>query len=73
MKMNLSLEEVSMIMKHRQEEYDKNRPERHYSKECKYTSFDADGDFCTLGKGYGVNSHCWARCGKECPFFEAVK
>lgn len=60
-------------MQYRREQYEKNRPNRVYSKPCKYVNYDADGDFCELSVGYGVNSHCWANRGKECPKYEVDK
>lgn len=70
MKIDVSREELAMLMQHRKEQYDKNRPDHSYSSECQHLNFDADGDFCEIGKGRGVNSHCWARIGKECPFYK---
>ena len=70
MKVDLSEDEIMLVMKHRREQHDKNRPERHYNKDCKNLSYDADGDFCKISKGCGVNSHCWAKREKECPYFE---
>ena len=73
MKLDLSPEEVAIIMSRRQEEYNHNRPDRVYSKDCEHLNYDADGDYCNISKGLGVNSHCWAKRDKECPFYKATR
>ena len=34
--------------------------------ECEHLCYDADGDYCLIKEGYGVNSHCWLRRGIYC-------
>ena len=50
-----------------------NRKDIQYENPCKFISYDSDGDFCTLGKGLGVNSRCWANYGKECKYYSEKK
>ena len=69
-KLTLSPEEVALVMKYRQEQYNKNRPDKSYSSPCKYAEYDMEGVHCSKGYGRGVGCHCWARLGKECRFYE---
>lgn len=67
--MELTDEEILEVLCRRKENYDKNRPLVDYKEDCCHIGYDADGDFCELRKGYGVNGHCWARAGRECKSF----
>ena len=39
-------------------------------KRCKYCGYDADGDYCTVGEGLGVNGHCKENLGYKCFKYE---
>lgn len=41
------------------------------SKDCKYLGYDADGDYCKIGKGCGVNSRCIKLRGQFCTWHES--
>ena len=66
MKVDLTEEELYLINQYRNEKRNKHRPDKNYTEECMYVHYDADGDYCGLRMGSGVNSHCWANQGKEC-------
>ena len=72
-KISLSPEEISLIMKHRQEQYDKNRPDKNYQSPCQFVEYDMEGVHCQKGHGRGVGNHCWARFGKECKYYIGEK
>lgn len=66
MLIDVSYDEFLMLGEYRKKKYDKERPNHTYDFPCKHCMYDSDGDYCDIGCGYGVNSHCYARIGKEC-------
>lgn len=41
---------------------------------CEHLKFDSDGDYCDIGMGYGVNSHCHLKVeGGMCAFYSPKK
>lgn len=75
MRMELTEEEVGLVMRHRAEKRRSyaDRASGEVRRDCKHLTFDSEGEHCEKDVGFGVGNHCFACHGKVCEDYARKK